>query len=241
MPRFEEVLTLGRKLVDELGREPRVDTLARWMAHYVAELIDTAVNARGKGREAARQRCFETIVALWDHRAALPNGRRPFEKIEPVMRAIESLDLATEAPRYFTSARRAMEAGDGAAAEQTVLDFVSEVDETARILIAEAVVEATGDALDESRELMAMVKAAEMDAGAAGIVVSFVSKESRYEGQSRPTDDGRAELVRRIDRLDRFVKLATGVSDALRERLDALPSDRSGSGAGVGGGRPDDD
>ena len=241
MPRFEEVLTLGRKLVDELGREPRVDTLARWMAHYVAELIDAAANAPAREREVARRVCFEAILALWDHRAALPDGRRPFEDLEPVVRALESLDPANETPRYFASARRAMESGDDAPADQALLDFVGGVDEAARIVTAEALMEAAGGALEESQELVAVAKAAQVDAGAAGIVVSFLSRESGYEGQSGRTDGGRAELVERIDRLERFVKLAAGVSEALRERLDALASDRGASGDGAGGETPDDD
>lgn len=39
------------------------------------------------------------------HRAAFPNGKRPFEDLEPVMRAIESLDPEDDTPRYFRSAR----------------------------------------------------------------------------------------------------------------------------------------
>ena len=241
MPRFEEILTLGRKLVDELSREPRVDTLARWMAHYVAELIEAAANAPARQGDSARRACFEAILALWDHRAALPDGRRPFEDLEAVVRALESVDPASETPRYFAYARRAMKSGDDAAADQALLDFVGGVDEAARIMIAEALVEAAGGALEESQEFVAVAKAAQVDAGAAGIMLSFLAKESGYERQAGRTDGGRAELVERIDRLERFVKLAVGVAEALKERLDALASDRGASGDGAGGGTRDDD
>ena len=234
MPRFEEVLTLGRKLVDELGGEPRVDTLARWMAHYIAELIDAAANAPAREREAAGRVCFEAILALWDHRAALPDGRRPFENSERVMRALESLDPANETPRYFASARRAMESGDDVPAGEMLLDFVSAVDEAARVMIAEALVEAAG-ALEGAQEWVAVAKAAQVDAGAAGTVLSFLSKEPGFEGRSGRTDDGRTELVDRSDRLERFVKLAAAVSDGLRERLDGLASAQGASGDGAGG------
>lgn len=241
MPRFEEVMALGGKLVDELGREPRVDTLARWMAHYIAELMDAAANAPARERDSARRACFEAILALWDHRAALPDGRRPFEDLEPVMRALQSLDPASETPRYFAFARRTMESGEDVAADRALLDFAGGVDEAARIVIAEALVEAAGGSLEESQELAAMAKAAEVDAGAAGIVLAFLSKESGYGGQRGRTDGGRTELVERIDRLERFVKVAAGVSEALRERLDALALDRDASGGGARGGAPDDE
>ena len=37
--RDDAILRLGRKLVAELGSERATDTLARWMAHDIAELI----------------------------------------------------------------------------------------------------------------------------------------------------------------------------------------------------------
>lgn len=36
LKRSESVIALGKRLVEELGMEPGVDTLGRWMAHYVA-------------------------------------------------------------------------------------------------------------------------------------------------------------------------------------------------------------
>lgn len=53
----DSVLDLGRKLVQELDLDPGVDTLGRWMAHYVAELIHYADNATPDGREQARSAC----------------------------------------------------------------------------------------------------------------------------------------------------------------------------------------
>ena len=107
LPRCDEVVALARrKLVDELGKDPPPDTLSRWMAHYVAELIDAAVNAPVGKRAALRRKCFETILELWSHRADLPRGRRPFEELEPIARALESLDPNNERPRFFTLVRR---------------------------------------------------------------------------------------------------------------------------------------
>ena len=232
-PRFEEVLALGRKLVDELGKRPRVDTLAGWMAHYVAELIDGAANAPPEERGAAGRECFEAILKLWDHRAVLPDGRRPFEKLEPVMRAFESLDPNADTPRYFGLARRAMGSGEESAATQSVLDFVNCVDDAARITIAYALVEAARPALDECKELAAMAEEAEVDTGLAGIVVSFISKKAGQEQESERADSERREVAERIERLESFAELAARVSDDLRERLDALvsPQDVSGDGA----------
>lgn len=81
--------------------EQSVDTLTRWMAHYIAELIQSAETASAEDRPDKMARCAEAILELWKHRSALPNGKRPFEDIEPILQGLESLDPHTDGPRYF--------------------------------------------------------------------------------------------------------------------------------------------
>lgn len=84
-------IELGQALVDELGLGEGVDTLSRWMAHYVAEQMAVAEQASGEEKQAAEERCFETVLKLWERRASLPRGKRPFEHFEVVFKALESL------------------------------------------------------------------------------------------------------------------------------------------------------
>src|SRR5262249_1554821 len=91
-PRSEKVLELGKELVDELGLNKSNDTLARWMAHYVAELMHGVESAQGEDRLAKMRVCGDAILNLWRHRHELPSGKRPFEEMEPILRALESLD-----------------------------------------------------------------------------------------------------------------------------------------------------
>src|SRR3954452_4917881 len=76
---FERIRPLGRKLVEELELAEGVDTRGKWMAHYVAQLIEEAEKAKGEDRERAETRTFEAILQLWRHRLHYPDGRRPFE------------------------------------------------------------------------------------------------------------------------------------------------------------------
>jgi hypothetical protein len=99
----KRIINLGKALVEELGLDPGVDTLARWMAHYIAEQMEIAENATGDDKIRAEQHCFETILKLWGHRSSLPNGRRPFESFEPIFRALERLDPENKQPYYFNN------------------------------------------------------------------------------------------------------------------------------------------
>jgi hypothetical protein len=70
------VVRLGERIVEEFALGNSVDTLGRWMAHRVAELMDRAERATsGAGREAARRECSDLIMRLWERRSHWPYGR----------------------------------------------------------------------------------------------------------------------------------------------------------------------
>ena len=67
------VVTLGKRIVQELDLEDSVDTLGRWMAHRIAELMERAEQAQtDEDREAARRDCTNVIIRLWEHRGKFP-------------------------------------------------------------------------------------------------------------------------------------------------------------------------
>jgi hypothetical protein len=77
----EQVLQLGRQLASSLDEH---DTLGRWLAQYIAELITTYEMAEGETREAAGRKAVKQILKLWRHRADRM-GRRPLDSYEPIM------------------------------------------------------------------------------------------------------------------------------------------------------------
>lgn len=56
---------LGEKLVAELKLVESTNTLARWMAHYVAELMVCTKHAPLSKRDEAQQSCARAILDLW--------------------------------------------------------------------------------------------------------------------------------------------------------------------------------
>ena len=107
--------------------ESSTDTLGRWMAHYVAELMDAVTKAASEEREAAQNGCCDAILKLWTHRAGLPDGKRPFEDLEPIMRALESLDPENDTPRYFRTIRGTIDESDEGRETQSLIKFVDKL------------------------------------------------------------------------------------------------------------------
>jgi hypothetical protein len=78
--------------VRELGFEDGVDTLGRWMAHHLAELIDEAENgAPAAERLRARKNATETILKIWEHRASLPLSAYPLAPYKDVLKVLDRL------------------------------------------------------------------------------------------------------------------------------------------------------
>jgi hypothetical protein len=224
--RSDEILALGRKVVEELGLEPSVDTLGRWMAHYIADLITKAKGATGEEKGFLEKKCFESILTLWKHRAELPNGKRPFEELEPVIRAIESLDPDDDTPRYFRSGRPPKGEGEEKSELEAWLDMASEIDYSARVLIGYCLAQAAEAAVDKSKEWVKLAKAAGAEDEVAKIVVNFLSSEADVGREPDPSDEARSQLQNRIVRLEGFIKLVDPVLHDLKRRLEACPLPR---------------
>ena len=199
--------------------ESSVDTLGRWMAHYVAELMDHAENTAPEELAVSKNRCFEAILELWSHRAELPDGKRPFEDLEPIMRAIESLDPESETPRYFPSIRAAIDEPEEDPQIQSLLEVVHSIDSTARILISETLADAALSATERHKEWVTLAEKAGVESGVAGVVVRFVSGEANMDPSPDPNTHKRELLKERVERLEAFNELAKLVVEDLKTQL----------------------
>lgn len=71
--RYTAIIELGKKLVDELELNDSVDTLGRWMAHYIAELLyDAEHNPDEIVRATKHAELRDSIWAFWVNRYELP-------------------------------------------------------------------------------------------------------------------------------------------------------------------------
>ncbi|MBK8566862.1 MAG: hypothetical protein IPN76_26915 [Saprospiraceae bacterium] len=109
-PSEEEIIKLGKKIVNELQLEPSVNTLGRWMSHYVAELILQVENSNSDAERETRQKeCFDTILELWKNRQHLPDISTPLGGLKPF---IDLLNKLNEDEHPFSFFRELIEMRD---------------------------------------------------------------------------------------------------------------------------------
>ena len=219
----DSVLALGRRLVEELGLEPSRDILARWMAHHIADLMTKAANATGIEKISAQKECFGAILTLWKRRSEFANGTRPYEELEPVMRAIKSLDPNSDVPRYYHTAYPPKSEAQEQSDQAKWLEMVDGLDYTAKILIGHCLAEAATGALDKSKEWVKLAEAANADHDVPEVVIQFISSAAFEKKQLDPDALHRELLADRLRRLQGFMKIAETVVNILIERVEALP------------------
>jgi len=87
-----DIIALAKRIEEELQITDSVDTLGRWMSHYIAELITQCETATDiQSRSEAEKECAELIIGLWEHRQNLPHQFRPLANIEKILEGITKL------------------------------------------------------------------------------------------------------------------------------------------------------
>lgn len=89
-------MALGQRIVSELGLdEDRDDTLSRWMAHRIAELMREAGDGKTKAaRQTAAKECESLILRVWERRTSWPKGWPP----PTATKALERLSTPEDDP-----------------------------------------------------------------------------------------------------------------------------------------------
>lgn len=225
----KRTISLGKALVEELKLNPGVDTLSRWMVHYIAEQMTVAENATGDKKRIAEQRCFETILKLWQHRSALPNGHRPFESFEPIFRALARLDPDNTTPYFFSErASRSPETneeGDGVDNVQQWLDIAKGIDQGARVMLEFVFTQAAINATDE-KTLMWLKNASWIPPHEdVSIIVEVLSGDETEKDEATPDKQKQSKqekITSRIKQLDAFIEFSQALRTEYRDALDNL-------------------
>lgn len=218
-----QVLALGKKLVEELGLDPSVDTLGRWMAHYVAQLIDESESATVEDKQEKLEKCAAAIISLWEHRSVMPSGKRPFEDIEPILRALASLDPAHDFPRYFEDIHESANSTKQPEEVMTWLKAAKGLDNSAKILIMYCITLAAQNAINTSEEWVSLANSSGMTEGVDISTLLVLNKERSLYSESDLSDKQRKIIESRIEKLETFVEISRRLATQLHQQLDSLP------------------
>ncbi|OYX85553.1 MAG: hypothetical protein B7Y83_04285 [Flavobacteriales bacterium 32-34-25] len=136
----QRAINLGKLLVNELQLETSVDTLGRWMAHYLAIKMSEVENAIGIEKIELEKECFDIILRIWNHRWKLSGNAKPFRNFEPIFEFLVKLNPERQRPYYFDNflEDKNIEITKKPSNSDVWLKIAKDVDKYARICINQA-------------------------------------------------------------------------------------------------------
>ncbi|MDC9502030.1 hypothetical protein [Pseudoalteromonas sp. Angola-18] len=205
----EKVINLGKKLLSTLKKDD--DEITSWMINYLAEQITLAES----GNKEAKKSCVEVILKIWERRATLPDGTRPFESFEPIFKAIESLNPESSVPRYYN--QHQSDKSDELNESEKWVEIAKQLDDTAKTLITFMLEQAVLNSCSEEtsewlKTLNGTVNSNEYD---------FIRMYSD-EKEINKTDTRIKNLSSRISKLEAFENLSQQIRQSLLEELKGL-------------------
>lgn len=210
---------MGEKLVVELKLSDSTDTLARWMAHYVAELMLRAEHGPLPKREEAQQSCARAILDLWAQVQSFPAKRTAFDSIDRVIECIDSLH-PDGGPHYRNNLWRALDtrANDGNTEVENLLATALGIDGAARNLIHYILAQASHAAGRDNAEWLELAKNLDEGDPLTGLrieIVKAVWNEAEIENLRVE------QLEKRIAQLEHFSVAAQTLKASFVESLAA--------------------
>ena len=215
--------TLGEKLVAELKLVESTDTLARWMAHYVAELMVRAEHAPLPERDEAQKSCARAILDLWAQARAFPAKRTAFESIDRVIEAIDSLH-PDGVPHYRNDLWRALDArvNNGDSEVEKLLTTALGIDGAARNIIHHVLARASRAAGRDSAEWLELAQHLDEEDPLTELRIRIV-RAGRDEAQLK--NHRIEQLEKRILQIEHFAAATQALKTNLVESLAAAKAD----------------
>lgn len=236
-----KISTLGKAIVKELELDPGVDTLAKWMAHYVAEKIALAEKLSGDKKKQAEEDCFEIISKLWEHRWSIPYKKPFLQDFEPLFETVYKLNPNKDVPFFFppqfileteekikTSETKEFdieseEAKDKNLNPQTYLNSALKVDKLARSLITSLLKQAvSGIWLSAEREDLIRNSIEAIDYPESRIIRITSDYSKNLESQTDETDETQnriTEVKSKIDELEELTTFVQSLANRYRKEL----------------------
>ena len=90
----ENLIEIGKRLVQEFKLEDKTDTLSQWMLHYLAELFECYnLSTSPEEKRIASVDIRDTIFKLWEFRYEQAHSQSSFKSIEKLVSTLRKLNL----------------------------------------------------------------------------------------------------------------------------------------------------
>ena len=214
---FSNVVALGKRIVQEIERNDSVDTLGRWMAHHIAELIVQAETAKESKQSSLEDRCRAAILALWDHINNFPSASNPFENLESFATTVRALNADECAYFYYAHTQDAIDSANISESAKQWLKLSREIDHSARVLIKLCILMAAEETMGNEREWIELAVAAEANELPIFRFVRVIEGELKEEEKDK--EEYWKSLQKRLEQLRDIVSPSEMLAEEIKTQI----------------------
>lgn len=209
----QSVINLGKRLIDNF-RDNEVDEITAWMCNYIAEKI---LLAEQTDNEDTKQECFDIILSLWERHSSFPDGKRPFENLEPILETLVSLNPNNQNNRYLSNPFAQLSSDKDDKDLNNWLKMSKVLDKTARILVYFCIDQAIKETIDEDTKSWLNEIAQPLEDPVANIRFLYPD-----EDESKANQDKIESLRGKLATMEEFRSLSESVMRAIEDEISDL-------------------
>src|SRR6185437_15306981 len=174
---------------------------------------------RGEQAAVAKRKCAGLILALWEHRHALPNGHRPLEDFEPILATIGQL---RSTGTWFQEVREIPRADNLPAAAHRWLTAARTLDRGCRALVRYCLAEAMEELPKARRRWERYVQAVgRSSAKDLRVIINLVSDAKDFASEeAKITAASVKEMKNLLDAVQQYERVCGQLRDNIRERVE---------------------
>jgi len=206
----QSVINLGKSLTDNF-KDDEVDEITAWMCNYIAEKI---LLAEQTDNEVTKQECFDTILKLWERHSSFPDGKRPFENLEPILETLVSLNPNNQNNRYLSNPFARLSSDKDDTDLNDWLKMSKVLDENSRILIYFCIDKAIKETIDEDTKSWLNEIAQPLEDPVVNIRFLYPD-----EDESKANQDKIESLRGKLAIMEEFRSLSENVMSAIEDEI----------------------
>lgn len=183
----ENLIELGKRLVEEFKLEDKTDTLSQWMFHYLAELFERYnLSTSPEEKRIAALEIKDTIFKLWDFRHQQSQSQSSFKNTESLISTLKKLNLDNDDVFYsglrdFTNAENTLDQSN----PDYWYRYALELDKASRLLIRNCILKGYALTEADNQEIANLIKEFETLDSYENLLSHFYNDQSSEDKEIR--------------------------------------------------------
>lgn len=183
----ENLIELGKRLVQEFKLEDKTDTLSQWMLHYLAELFERYnLPTSPEEKHIVALEIKDTIFKLWDFRYQQSHSQSSFKNTESLISTLKKLNLDNDDVFYsglrdFRNAENTLDQNN----PDYWYRYALELDKASRLLIRNCILKGYALTEADNQEIANLIKEFETLDSYENLLSHFYNDQSSEDKEIR--------------------------------------------------------